>query len=231
MSGKILLVDDVVMFLEVQKGFLKNSPVALFTAKDGMEAFEIARKEQPDLIFMDLHMPKMNGAECCRCLKADEQLKKIPVVMVTTAGKDEDREACFNAGCNDFLTKPLEKSLFMDVARYYLPSINRRERRVPCRTKVRFRVYGVTLSGEIIDVSKHGIYLAAGLDLEAGAEVEVTFCLPDDDAAIVQAKGKVAWVNCGHGRKKTDMPEGFGVELHSFDPDSEYLLARYTDGL
>lgn len=86
-DSKILLVDDVNMFLELQKTFLKLSSVHLFTAQDGVEALQVMRKERPSLVFMDLHMPRMDGAECCARMKADAESKAIPVVMITSEGK------------------------------------------------------------------------------------------------------------------------------------------------
>ena len=69
MIPKVLLVDDVTMFLELQKVFLKLSSVHVLTACNGIEAIEMARRERPALIFMDLHLPGMNGDECCAAIK------------------------------------------------------------------------------------------------------------------------------------------------------------------
>src|SRR6516165_8227657 len=108
MIPKVLLVDDVTMFLELQKMFLKLSSVHVLTARNGIEAIEVARKERPALIFMDLHMPGMNGDECCAAIKADPELKSVPVIMLTSEGKIGDQALCYKSGCNGFLTKPLD---------------------------------------------------------------------------------------------------------------------------
>jgi CheY-like chemotaxis protein len=97
MVPKILLVDDVTMFLELQKMFLKLTSARLLTAKNGEEAIEVVRQERPELVFMDLHMPVMGGAECCARLKADPEFKTLPIVMLTSEGKTEERDICRKA--------------------------------------------------------------------------------------------------------------------------------------
>ena len=188
MIPKILLVDDVDMFLELQKMYLKLSSVRVVTAKDGSEALHVVKKERPSLVFMDLHMPNMDGAECCARLKADPEFKLLPIVMITSEGKGEERQSCFRAGCDDFLTKPLDRTLFLETARKYLPAIDRRDTRVPCGTKVKFRAFGLTLSGEVLDVASNGIYIAADYEVEIGTMLEVVFALPDESGSVVRSR-------------------------------------------
>jgi len=213
MPPKVLLVDDVTMFLEIQKGFLKLSSVHVLTARDGVEALEVIGRERPDLIFMDLNMPRMDGAECCARLKADPLLRCLPVVMVTAEGKTEDRERCLRAGCDDFLTKPIDRACYLEKARRYLPAIDRRDLRVPCRCRVVFRVFGVSLSGEIINVSPNGLYIASDYEMSRGATLDLAFALPGEGSGTIVAGGRVAWVNSRKGRLQQGLPVGFGVEF------------------
>ena len=129
-TPKILLVDDTKLFIELEKNFLKHSPVHVLTASSGEEALEIAMRERPDLIFMDINMPGMGGLACCSTLKGDMMLSSIPVVMVSSCGKDEDLQECRKAGCDDILSKPIDKKLFLEKARFFLDTINRRDVRV-----------------------------------------------------------------------------------------------------
>lgn len=228
MIPKILLVDDVKMFLDLQKMYLKLSSVHLLTAGNGLEAIEVARRERPALVFMDLHMPGMDGAECCARLKADPAFKKVPVIMITSEGRAEDRGLCERAGCDGFLTKPLDRVRFLDVARRHLPAIDRRDNRVPCQAKVRFRAFGVTLSGDVLDISTNGIYLAADYEVVAGTELELVFTLPDGSGAVIQAKGRVAWLNSARGRLKQGLPVGFGVEFVAITEESRAALERFV---
>jgi CheY-like chemotaxis protein len=229
MTPKLLLVDDVVMFLDLQKMFLKHSSVRIFTAKDGTEALQIMKKERPDLIFMDLHMPCMNGAECCALIKEDPQFMSVPVVMITSEGKESDKALCYKAGCDDFLTKPIDRVLYLEMARKYIPTIDRRIPRVSCKMKVKFRVFGLTLSGEIMDISAHGIYVATDYEVEAETMLDLVFALWGVDGALIETKGRVAWVNSKKNKKKQRLPSGFGVELIAITEDSKRILNHFME--
>ena len=104
---KILLVDDSRTSLFMEQMILKKGPYDLITAGDGQEAVEKAESELPDLILMDVVMPRMTGFEACRELKRREDTKAIPVILVTTRGEEENVEIGFESGCNDYVTKPV----------------------------------------------------------------------------------------------------------------------------
>jgi len=227
MTPKVLVVDDVSMFVELQKDFLHFSAATIITARDGAQALELCKKEHPDLVFMDLHMPNMNGAECCMALKRDPILRHTRVVLITSEGKDADKRLCLGAGCDGFLTKPLDKDIFLDMARQLLPAIDRRDNRVRCRVKANLRVYGITLSAYILDLSNNGAYLATTHELDRNVGVEVVFSLPEPDAAIIHAKGKVAWLNTAKERTKLTHPEGFGIQFTEMGEDAARALARF----
>jgi CheY-like chemotaxis protein len=229
MTPKILLVDDVAMFLDLQKMFLRLSSVRILTARDGAEALEIAGKERPSLIFMDLHMPNMDGAECCSKIKADPELKSIPVIMITSEGREEDRDICLKAGCNGFMTKPIDRVPYLETARRFLPAVDRRETRVPFRSMVKFRVFGLTLNGEIRDISKNGAYIATDYEVDAETSIELVFALQEDKGGIVQGRGRVAWVNSKKEKKKTAYPDGFGVELNAMTEESNRNLNDFME--
>ena len=228
MTAKILLVDDVTMFIELQKAFLKQSATKVLTARDGLEALDVVKLEHPDLIFMDLHMPRLDGAQCCARLKADPLHRDIPVILLT-AGKEEDHALCLQSGCDGLLAKPIERQRFLATARSFVPSIERRSRRVPCRFPVKFRAYGLTLSGEALDVSDNGIYLATAYEMRAGTQIEVEFILAEASATLVQVKGRVAWVNARSERRKGIFPEGFGVEFLGVPEQVRAALVHYVE--
>lgn len=104
---RILLVDDSNTALMIERTILSKAHYDLLTAKDGAEAVEKALAEKPDLILMDVVMPRMTGFEACRAIRAREETREIPIVMVTTRGEPANVEAGFEAGCNDYVTKPI----------------------------------------------------------------------------------------------------------------------------
>lgn len=226
---KILLVDDVPMFVELQKGYLEPSTLKILTAQNGMEALEICRKERPDLVCMDLNMPVMDGAACCQAIRNDPQLSQTRVVLIISAGKPADQGRCVEAGCNDFLTKPLDRIVYLETARKYLPIVERRNRRVSCRFKAKFRAEGLSFSATIMDVSWQGVYLATDWVPDLGTEVELVFALPDPFSAIIQVRAAVAWLNTKRNRKKPALPEGFGLKFINMPRATEENMRNFVD--
>jgi len=112
---KILLVDDTKLFLKLEQEYLKQSAAQIFTAGNGQEALELARSNRPDLIYLDLNMPVMDGVGCCAALKADPDLRDIPVILVTTAGMDDSVARCKEAGASGYLLKDQMNSLLVQA--------------------------------------------------------------------------------------------------------------------
>ena len=108
MSARILVVDDQAANVRLLEARLQAEYYDVCTAADGYEAIEAARREQPDLILLDVMMPGMDGYETCQRLKADASTRHIPVVMVTALDQREDRIRGLEAGADDFLTKPID---------------------------------------------------------------------------------------------------------------------------
>lgn len=104
---KILLVDDAETILMMERMILNKAGYDLLTAKDGEEAVTKAVAERPDLILMDVVMPKLNGFEACKQLRGHERTKAIPIIMVTTRGEAQNVENGFESGCDDYITKPI----------------------------------------------------------------------------------------------------------------------------
>jgi DNA-binding response OmpR family regulator len=117
---KILVVDDSRTALMMVTTILKKTPYDLVTAHDGQHALEVAAAERPDLILMDVVMPRMTGFEACRELKRAEETKAIPVILVTTRGEEEHVEAGFECGCNDYVTKPVNAQELLTKVRDHI---------------------------------------------------------------------------------------------------------------
>ncbi|MCG3179358.1 MAG: Response regulator PleD [Phycisphaerae bacterium] len=109
-ASTILVADDNEQNLELLIAYLDElENVRIVTARDGAETMEKIRAENPDLVLLDIMMPKMSGFEVCRQVKGDEELKKIPIIMVTALNELSDIERGVECGTDDFLSKPINR--------------------------------------------------------------------------------------------------------------------------
>jgi len=115
-----MLVDDSATILMMERMILSKGPYELVTAKDGQEALERAPIERPDLILLDLMMPRVNGLEACRLLRQIEATSHTPIIMVTTRGELANIETAFGNGCNDYVTKPINGVELLTKIRHFL---------------------------------------------------------------------------------------------------------------
>ncbi len=120
MPKKILMVDDSRTALMMTSMALKRLPYEVATAADGEEALAKAIADPPDLIVLDVLMPKLDGFETCRRLRAREATKDVPIIMLTTRGEGPNREIGFDSGCTEYLTKPLNMVDFLAKVRAHL---------------------------------------------------------------------------------------------------------------
>jgi len=105
----ILVVDDNQQNLELLQAYLEDSECKTIPAKDGLEALEIISKNPPDLVLLDVMMPRMSGFEVCRRIKNNVQTADIPVIMVTALNELGDIERGIDSGTDDFISKPVNK--------------------------------------------------------------------------------------------------------------------------
>lgn len=103
---KILVADDEPHILRVVKDKLANAGFTVMTASNGEEALEAARREKPALVLLDVMMPKMNGFDVCRALRAEAEFKGVPILLLTARGQEIDRHMGLEAGASEYITKP-----------------------------------------------------------------------------------------------------------------------------
>jgi two-component system, OmpR family, alkaline phosphatase synthesis response regulator PhoP len=108
-SSKILIADDNQPNVELLEAYLAEVDCEIATAANGQETLEKVADFKPDLILLDIMMPKHNGFEVCRMLKADPATQQIMILMVTALGEAGDIERAVACGCDDFLSKPINK--------------------------------------------------------------------------------------------------------------------------
>jgi CheY-like chemotaxis protein len=108
MSYRILVVEDDEMNLDMISQRLRLNGYGVLGALDGLEGIEVARRETPDLILMDINLPGIDGFEATRRLKAEPETRHIPVVAVTAHAMVSDRDMALQAGCDGYETKPVD---------------------------------------------------------------------------------------------------------------------------
>ena len=108
-KSTILVVDDNPQNLELLQAYLEDLGCEVISAKDGVEAMQAVTDGKPDLILLDIMMPKMSGFEVCRRLKEKRATAGIPIVMITALNELGDIERAVAAGTDDFLSKPINK--------------------------------------------------------------------------------------------------------------------------
>ncbi|OGP49702.1 MAG: hypothetical protein A2Y79_05290 [Deltaproteobacteria bacterium RBG_13_43_22] len=117
---KVLIVDDEVDIVETIKFSLELEGFECLEAHDGEEALAKARKENPDLILLDIMLPKMHGYKVSRLLKFDEDYKHIPIIMLTAKAQESDVKLGQETGANEYVTKPFDMDKLITLVKQYL---------------------------------------------------------------------------------------------------------------
>src|SRR3569832_219646 len=112
-THKVLVVDDEEPILELLKYNLEKSGYEVRTASDGMKAIDIAKKFLPDLVLLDIMMPKMDGVETCRMIREMPELQKTFVVFLTARSEEYSEVAAFDVGADDYIMKPIKPRALM----------------------------------------------------------------------------------------------------------------------
>jgi two-component system alkaline phosphatase synthesis response regulator PhoP len=117
---KILIVDDEVDLVETVRFPLEMEGFDVLVSYNGEDALNQARKEKPDLIILDLMLPKLDGYKVCRLLKFDERYKHIPILMLTAKTQEKDKILGKETGADEYITKPFEMDYLMEKVKKYL---------------------------------------------------------------------------------------------------------------
>ena len=117
----VLIVEDNEKNRKLLRDLLRVHGYQYLEAADGLSGVEMARECAPDLILMDIQLPKLDGYSATRQLKADEGTRRIPVVAVTSFAMKGEEERAREAGCDAYLSKPIDIHLLMDTVRGFLP--------------------------------------------------------------------------------------------------------------
>ncbi len=227
---KILLADDVNLFIELEKTFFRREGFELLVARNGHEALEAVRTEKPDLVFMDLYMPEMNGDEACKRIKNDPELESIPVIMVTHGGREDDLERCRLCGSDDIVLKPISRHNFLATARKYLEINDRAAPRAEGCLKVRYGAEGhPSVDATTANIGPGGVYIETKEDFSEGTLLDLILHLPGDKEIL--CRGEVIWVNSSKCSRKPALAPGVGVEFLDVRYEDQKALQSYIRDL
>lgn len=218
--SKVLLVDDVELFLELEKAYLDECGYELLTATSGEETLKSIDELAPDIILLDFYMPEMNGDEVCKALKKSERWQNIPIIMVTAAGQAEEIRQCLEAGCDDYVTKPVDKQELQEKIKRLLGQADEQGTdRVSCVLPVSVHADGQVLQAQTRELSMSGAYLRSDASLAENSPVDLCLTLPD--GSPLRLLGKVSR-SAGEG--------GFGVYFIHPGEEELALLSGLIQG-
>ena len=119
MEQKILIVDDeshIRMLIEQTLEDLEDEGVELLFAENGRQALELIQQEKPDLVFLDVMMPEMNGMEVCQKVKKELKLDEVYIILLTAKGQEVDRQKGLEMGADKYMTKPFDPDEMLEIA-------------------------------------------------------------------------------------------------------------------
>ncbi|WP_020677465.1 response regulator [Geopsychrobacter electrodiphilus] len=209
--AKILLVDDVDLFLELERSYLEGLGYDLVTASSGEETLARIERVEPDILLLDFYMPGIDGDEVCATLRKNPRWQNLPIIMVTAAGKPEEVQRCLLSGCDDYITKPVNKQELREKVKRLLGLVHRRTvDRVPLELSVNLKGAGQEQQLKTRDVSHNGVYLKTETLLPENSMVELSIKLSDEKTLDLFGKVK---------RIEQDGEKGLGVYL--VNPDAK----------
>jgi twitching motility two-component system response regulator PilG len=181
----VLLVDNRGLFRDIARAVTRRTNCRVLTAASGAEALAVARREKPDLVFMDAEMEGMSGVDVCRVLKADKQFAHRPIVLV--GGGEKERQEGERAGADGYLPRDFAEDEFFETLRRHLNVFARDTARSPVAWSITFWRDGVQHEGTIRDLSRGGFFMHTPVEQPVGARLEISFDTPVDspDRSVV----------------------------------------------
>jgi CheY-like chemotaxis protein len=145
----------------------------------------------------------------------------VPVIMLSSTAKDEDRNVSYAAGCDYFLPKPIDRNMFLAYARKFIIDIDRREKRVASSFDGTLFSDNSTIPIKLLDISVGGAYIVSNHHTVTDSVIQLNFVIPD--GTRIECHARVAWVN----RIYTKIPQGFGVKFALMNKKAEGALKKF----
>ncbi len=220
----VLLVDDVRLFLKLEETFFKRAGCRVLTAESGTDAIKIAKEYKPDVILLDYYMPDMKGDEVCEKIRQDTETKDIPIIIVSTSSKQEDIEQCYKAGCNDYITKPINPEVVLARTAQLLRIPYRLHRRLAVNFQVEGRKPPLTFTGFSRNLSESGILIETDQKLSVGDKLFLWLPILENQDSI-ELSGEVV-------RAESEPRRGkylYGIKFIELDEQARSALKEYLE--
>ena len=187
----ILLVDDVELFLELERSYFEGTEHVTVCASSGTEALARIEEQRPDIVLLDLYMPDLDGAEVCRRIRALPDGQALPVIMVTAAGKEEEIRRCIQAGCDDYVTKPVNRKELLEKLNRLLGELRyRTEPRAAVALPATLIYEGQPIRAMAQDLSANGAFLQTTALLPLGTSFDLCIDLESGESLTIPARVK-----------------------------------------
>lgn len=177
----VLLVDQGGLFRDVARAVVRRTNCRILTAGTGAEALAVARREKPDLVFLDAEMEGMTGVDVCRVLKADKQFSHRPIIVV--GGGEKEHSEALRAGADGFLPGAFAEEQFFETLRRHLNVFARDAARAAAGWSITFWRDGAQHQGTIRDLSRGGFFVRTQVEQPIGARLEISFETPVESAS------------------------------------------------
>jgi CheY-like chemotaxis protein len=212
---KLLIVDDMKSFLDLERTFLRRADCHVYTAATGLEAIKVAQTVHPDLVMLDIEMPEMNGIEATRIFSSTPSLQKIPVVVCSSLPKKEE---ALNAGAVEFIQKPVEEDQFLEVIQRYVSLKVRGDSRRTLEAPCTIVINGLAVACTLADISVSGALVRTDQPLKVGDHMAMHFTIPmENGKKEIQAEAiAVRTTARGWGIGFSDISEGAKLFIQEF---------------
>ncbi len=220
---KILLLDDVELFLEFEHSFLRRSDCELLTALTGEEILEKVRRDRPDVVLLDVPLGGEGGLSVCRAIKDDPDLQATPVIFVSLP---VEHERCMAAGADGFVSRPASRGRLLEAVRRFVPAVERACYRLPVTLRVDYKGRAGEGIGFTKDLGLEGLFLKTRDAFEAGDALELTFTLPVPAPRPIHAGGHV--VRTVAARPESHLVAGVGVAFSRISAADRIEITRFV---
>jgi twitching motility two-component system response regulator PilG len=229
MKTKILIVDDVKFFLDVQQDMLDRIECDILTARSGLEALKVIKKEKPQLVLLDYNMPDLTGDKACEIIKNDPRFRDIPIMILSSDHREDAKFRCLSAGADHYLTKPIDRTEFVEtVVKLLKVRGSLFYPRALLRTEVYLRHNGQVKRYESVDISVTGIFLESDEPLPTHETYTIHFTIPIPKRDI-RADARITKIVTTKDRQKLGLFAGMALEFLNLDLEDRKYIDEYVE--